>query len=144
MSFASDEHVALMQGDRPEFSVEDIENFVNEFYGRVQRDPLIGPVFDMRIADWGPHLRRMVAFWRAVLRGERTYTQSPKGPPPIIHWNIPDLEHDHFLCWLDLFSATLHDVLQPEQANWLAARARFMADALSRNLGPYVPEQATA
>lgn len=144
MSFANDEHVELMQADRPQFSVEDIENFVNEFYGRVQRDPLIGPVFDMRIADWGPHLRRMVSFWRAVLRSERTYTQSPKGPPPIIHWNIPDLEHAHFLRWLDLFAATLHDVLQPHQAEWLAARSRFMADALSRNLGPYAPEQATA
>lgn len=141
MSFATDEHIQALQTDRPAFSVEDIKNFVHEFYGRVQQDELIGPVFDERIADWDPHLARMVSFWRAVLRGERTYTQSPKGPPPIIHWNIAGLEHAHFLRWLKLFTQTLNDVLQPEQASWLAARSRFMADALSRNLGPYIPEE---
>ncbi|AWV91094.1 group III truncated hemoglobin [Bradymonas sediminis] len=140
MSFATREHNLQMQGPRPEFSREDIETFVHAFYGRVQEDELIGPVFDLYILDWGPHLKRMVGFWSAVLRGERSYTQSPKGPPPVMHWNMPELEHAHFVRWLDLFKQTLEDVLEPDQAAWLAGRSRFMADALSRNLGPYEGE----
>jgi hemoglobin len=143
MSFATKEYIEAMRAERPEFSIEDIENFVHEFYGRVQRDPLIGPVFDAYIADWGPHLGRMVAFWRAVLRAERGYTQSPKGPPPVIHWNMPELEHAHFERWLSLFAETLGDVLQPAQASWLGARSRRMADALSQHLGPYEPSGPT-
>ncbi len=39
---------------------------VHEFYDRVRSDPLLGPVFADRIADWGPHLDRMVEFWSSV------------------------------------------------------------------------------
>lgn len=137
MSFATREHRQKLQGARPEFSIEDIENFVHEFYGRVQGDELIGPVFDLYIVEWGPHLKRMVGFWRAILRGERSYSQSPKGPPPVIHWNMPELEHAHFVRWLTLFQASVEDLLEPKQASWVAVRSRFMADALSRKLGPY-------
>lgn len=39
---------------------------VHRFYDKVRVDPLLGPIFDARIADWGPHLDRMVAFWSSV------------------------------------------------------------------------------
>ena len=39
---------------------------VHAFYDKVRADPLLGPIFEARIADWGPHLEQMVAFWSSV------------------------------------------------------------------------------
>jgi hemoglobin len=33
-----------------------IERLVRTFYGKIRKDPLLGPVFETRIADWEPHL----------------------------------------------------------------------------------------
>jgi len=36
-----------------------IDRLVRGFYMKVRADELIGPVFEARIADWEPHLKRM-------------------------------------------------------------------------------------
>ncbi len=125
-------------GDRPYFHVEDIETIVYDFYGKVQQDPMLAPVFATRIEDWGPHLERMVNFWRAVLRSEGTYSQSPKGPPPVIHWNLEGPTHEHYDRWLELFAETVANILPPDDARWIVWRACRMADALSSHLMPRV------
>lgn len=125
-------------GERPYFQVEDIEAIVYDFYGKVQQDPMLAPVFAERIEDWGPHLERMVNFWRAVLRSEGTYTQSVKGPPPVIHWNLEGPGHEHYDRWLELFAETAASILPPDDARWIVWRACRMADALSSHLMPRV------
>lgn len=40
---------------------------VDEFYGRVRRDPMLGPVFNGAIADWDEHLQKLAGFWSAVM-----------------------------------------------------------------------------
>lgn len=34
----------------------------HRFYEKICRDPELGPIFAVRIADWGPYLECMVAF----------------------------------------------------------------------------------
>ncbi len=44
-----------------------IDVLVHRFYDRVHFDPLLGPPFEARIADWQSHLARMCAFWSSVM-----------------------------------------------------------------------------
>ena len=120
----------------PAYEPEAIRTLVHSFYGRVQADPYIGPVFGKRIADWDPHLDRMVAFWRSILRGEALYTRDPRGGPPVLHRMIEELELGHFERWLELFEETAHEVFEPQAAANVVQRARQIGRVLSIHLTP--------
>ena len=104
-----------------------IADFVERFYGKIQADALLGPIFGERIADWDLHLGRMKQFWRSVLHASGEFA----GNPMVKHIAIPGLEERHFAHWLELFYATLRE-LQPcdEATRLVAGRARMIADSL--------------
>ena len=108
-----------------------IRAVVNDFYGRVQQDAMLGPVFEAHIDDWGPHLKKMYGFWSTVLLGDRQYT----GNPFVKHQAVPELSAGHFERWLNLFAETLKShCSQPDKAAW-EATARRMGFAMASRLG---------
>jgi hemoglobin len=121
------------------FPIADIERLVHAFYGRVRQDPELGPIFDRRIDDWPTHLGRMVGFWRAVLRGERTFTPAERGSPPVLHRNIAELELAHFERWLALFREVAETTFDARAAAEVTAAADRIALALSRHLTGRLP-----
>lgn len=102
-----------------------IETLVHSFYGRVRADPLIGPIFDERIGDWGPHLERMCAFWSSVALMSGRY----RGQPMRVHMPLP-VDAAHFDRWLALFEATAREVCPPAAADHFIERARRIAESL--------------
>ena len=102
-----------------------IETLVHSFYGRVRVDPLIGPIFEARIADWGPHLERMCAFWSSVALMSGRY----HGQPMRVHMPLP-VDAAHFDRWLALFEATAREVCPPAAADHFIERARRIAESL--------------
>ena len=102
-----------------------IARLVDAFYDRVRRDPLIGPVFDERISDWGPHLEQMKLFWSSVALMSGVY----HGRPMPKHLPLP-VDARHFDRWLDLFEATAADVCPPAAAAHFIERARRIAESL--------------
>jgi hemoglobin len=54
-----------------------LARLVYGFYDRVRVDPMLGPVFAERIADWGPHLAKMVDFWSSVALMTGRYHGAP-------------------------------------------------------------------
>jgi hemoglobin len=78
-----------------------IERLVRAFYDDVRRDAVLGPIFEARIADWEPHLQRMIAFWSSVMLRSGTY----HGRPMPMHARLP-VSGAHFDRWLTLFEAT--------------------------------------
>lgn len=102
-----------------------IARLVQAFYGKVRQDALLGPVFDERIADWEPHLRRMCAFWSSVVLLSGRY----HGQPMEKHLPLP-VDSRHFDRWLTLFEETAHDVCPPTAAAHFAGRARRIAESL--------------
>lgn len=101
--------------------------FVDAFYAKVRTDALLGPIFTARIADWGPHLARMKAFWRSVLMNSGEYS----GNPMRMHVAIPGLEERHFAHWLELFYATLQELeSNPAATHEVGERARMIATSL--------------
>lgn len=121
------------------FPTEAIERLVHAFYGRVRRDPVLGPIFEKRIDDWPTHLDRMVSFWRAVLRGERTFTPAERGSPPVLHRRISELELGHFERWLALFREVAEAAFSVRAAEEVMAAAERIAVALSRHLAHRLP-----
>jgi len=107
---------------------------VRRFYGAVRADRRLAPVFDARIDDWEPHLQRMMSFWRTILRGEPGYQPGPKGPPPVVHRAIAELDREHFARWLALFEEVALEVFPRDAAEIVVTKARRMAVALSGHL----------
>ncbi|MEM7151610.1 MAG: group III truncated hemoglobin [Myxococcota bacterium] len=116
------------------FTPEAIQAMVHAFYDRVRHDPLLAPVFDRRITDWGPHLQRMTAFWSSVLRGTSDFRPSPRGGPPVLHRAIAELTPEHFERWLALFESVVRERFTPGAADHVLRRAHRMGRALSAHL----------
>jgi hemoglobin len=77
---ADERRAAIVALAQQETGVDEamIEALIRGFYARVRRDPLLAPVFESRIADWGPHLDQMFAFWSSLmLQTGRYITASP-------------------------------------------------------------------
>jgi hemoglobin len=99
---------------------EDIKLLVDTFYSKIQQDPLLGPVFALRIKDgnWQPHLDKMYRFWGTLL----LYTQEYSGSPFDKHIGL-GIGSSHFKQWLELFDATVDLLFKGETANIAKERA---------------------
>jgi hemoglobin len=102
-----------------------IERLVRTFYGRVQRDPLIGPVFAAKVSDWEHHIAKLCAFWSSVALMSGRY----HGQPMPKHMTLP-IDGSHFDRWLALFEATARELCPPVAAVHFIERARRIADSL--------------
>lgn len=118
---------AIVRAIQAETSIDEamIERLVRGFYARVRTDPLIGPIFAARIADWEPHLQRMCAFWSSVALMTGRY----HGQPMPKHLSLP-VDGRHFDRWLKIFEATAHELCPPKAAEHFIERARRIAESL--------------
>lgn len=103
--------------------LDDIKLLVDTFYGKVQTDDLIGPIFSSVISNWQPHLAKMYTFWQTVLLQEHTYYGSPFPP----HAKLP-VSGAHFERWLSLWRSTVDDFFEGSKANDAKWRGQAMAD----------------
>jgi hemoglobin len=84
-------------------TIEDIKLLVNTFYAKVQKDDLIGPIFNERIQGrWAEHLETMYKFWQTILLEQHTYSGSPFPP----HKHLP-VDQSHFNRWIEIFTKTV-------------------------------------
>ena len=101
------------------------------FYQRVREDAALGPIFDDVVADWPEHLEKLVAFWSSVMLTSGRY----KGNPMAAH-----LKHgaritpEMFDRWLALWAKATAEIVPPELAHALQAKAARIAESLSLGL----------
>ncbi|MCR5879946.1 group III truncated hemoglobin [Phenylobacterium sp. J367] len=121
-----------------------IHALVHGFYARVRADAVLEPIFGGLIADWDPHLDRMVDFWSSVM----LMTGRFKGQPMAVHVRIPGLEGAHFERWLGLFRETAAEVCPAEAATAFVARAETIAQSfqlgIAHSRGELPPLKAPA
>lgn len=124
---AAERRAEITSAIRAETGIDEalIDRIVDEFYTRVRGDELIGPIFNQRIADWGPHLRQMKAFWSSVALMSGEY----HGQPMRKHLPLP-VDAQHFDRWLQLFQETVNDLCTPKAAEHFMERARRIAESL--------------
>jgi hemoglobin len=109
-----------------------IRRLVHAFYDRIRADAVLGPVFEQRIADWGPHLERMCAFWSSVALMTGRY----HGRPMQAHAPLP-VDAAHFDRWLGLFTETAAQVCPPAAAEHFIGRARMIAESLELGIATH-------
>lgn len=109
-----------------------IEALVRTFYGKIEDDPLLGPIFGAAIADWEPHLRKMMDFWSSVALLTHRYD----GRPLPVHTRF-DIGADHFARWLALFRETTAEVCTPEAAAFFLDRAESIGRSLQMGIDFY-------
>lgn len=102
-----------------------IDRLVRAFYSRVREDDLLGPVFDARVHDWEPHLRRMCDFWSSVVLSSGVY----HGQPMRMHLPLP-VDAAHFDRWLELFEQTARALFGDQVAPHFIVPARRIATSL--------------
>ncbi len=118
---------ALVEALGAETGIDDtmIETLVRRFYEKVRADTLLGPVFETRIRDWEPHLKRMFDFWSSVALMTGRY----RGTPMAKHLPLP-VDAEHFDRWLALFEETAHEICPARAAAHFIVRARRIAESL--------------
>lgn len=123
----SERRIEVTQAIRDETGIDEamIERLVHGFYDRVRADDMLGPVFAERIADWGPHLGRMVQFWSSVALMTGAY----HGQPMRVHLPLP-IDGRFFDRWLQLFEQTADELCPPAAARHFVERARRIAGSL--------------
>ena len=121
----------------PTVTEEDIATLVDEFYGKIRYEPVLGPIFNGAIGeDWGPHLAKMKAFWSSVFLGSGTY----KGNPMMAHLQLPPrLTVAHFQRWLDLWRETAAEHCSQEVAYQFVERAEMIGQRLLQAITLYHP-----
>jgi hemoglobin len=110
--------------------LDDIKIFVDEFYLKVKKDLLIGPIFLEKIPEnWQPHLEKMYAFWNAALFGIPGF----RGNPFAKHAPL-NIEEKHFERWLVLFKETIQQYFNGNKATETIDRANLMASMFLNRL----------
>ena len=117
-------------------SEKDIIQMVDTFYSRVRKDDLLGKIFEDVIGDyWDVHLEKMYRFWRTLALKEYVYHGNPFGA----HTPLP-VEKKHFDRWLELFTSTVDEFFEGENANEVKKRAKFMAEMFETKIS-YIRSQ---
>jgi len=106
---------------------EDIRQLIDDFYTKVRRDELIGPIFsEVAKVDWDHHLPVMYDFWEGVLFHTGNYTGNPMRVHKQLHEKFP-LEQVHFDRWLQIFRETLDERFEGPVAEQARQRALSIA-----------------
>lgn len=104
--------------------IHDIQLLVNNFYGKIRENELLGPIFNSRIGDrWPEHLEKMYRFWQTVLLEEHTYFGRPFPP----HAKLP-VAREHFETWLGLWHGTVDEHFEGPKATEAKWRGDKMAE----------------
>lgn len=109
---------------------EDISELVHLFYSKIQKNELLGPIFNSHIAEeqWPEHLKRLTDFWETNLFGIAKFKGSPSAKHINVDKNINhSIEQIHFGVWLQLWFETIDQLFEGELAFKAKQSARKMS-----------------
>lgn len=109
----------------------DLRKLVGEFYARIRKDEILGPIFNRHIQDWDHHLELITDFWESQL----LYTKRYRGNPQEAHIRVDkgenhSLSNEHFGLWLNLWFKTIDEFFEGEIAERAKHNARKMSTFL--------------
>ncbi|MCG2839852.1 group III truncated hemoglobin [Sandaracinobacter sp. RS1-74] len=108
-----------------------LRRLVHAFYARVRADAELGPIFNDAVHDWPEHLQTLSDFWSSVMLTTGRY----KGRPMPAHLKHRDrITPELFGRWLRLWAETSDELMQPEVAAALQAKAARIAESLQMGL----------
>jgi hemoglobin len=116
----------------------DIDRLMQTFYERAIGDDVIGYIFtEVAKLDLEHHLPIIGDFWESLLFGTPAYQKHGRNPMLVhkdLHAKSP-LTPEHFERWLEIFTATVDDLFDGENADHLKMRAGAIAARILEFLG---------
>src|SRR3569833_727955 len=106
---------------------EGLKGVVRLFYARIRQDAELGPIFNEAIHDWPEHLEKLTDFWSSVMLTTGRYTGRPL---PAHKKHQARITPDMFARWLELWGETTREVMSPDAALVLQAKAHRIAESL--------------
>lgn len=117
--------------DQTRLDDDAIREVIAEFYGRVRRDEVLGPLFDEAVADWPDHLARLGDFWSSIMLMTGRY----KGNPVAMHLlYAAQTTPEMFQRWLALWAHTTDELLSETAAAKMQTKASRIARTLQAAL----------
>ena len=111
-------------------NLDDIKLMVNTFYGRIQKNHVLGPIFEERVGGrWEQHLEKMYRFWQTILFDEHTYSGTPFPP----HARMP-IDESHFIIWVQNWTGTVDEFFSGPVAEEAKKRGTLMAAIFNSKL----------
>ncbi len=108
----------------------DIENLVNTFYEKVNKDETISYFFTEVVpVNWEKHLPIMYDFWENLLFATGNYEGNPMAKHKGIHHKSP-LSMRHFQQWIRLFNETVNELFEGGNAELIKQRAQSIATVM--------------
>ncbi|MCX2741404.1 group III truncated hemoglobin [Pontibacter anaerobius] len=110
---------------------DDVKLLVDTFYGHVNQDELLSPVFNgFAQINWQHHLPIMYSFWSSLLFGSMAY----KGQPFPKHIRLP-IQQEHFERWVVLFIQTIAELFEGTKAEEAKHKAKSIARIFQMRMG---------
>lgn len=117
-----------------------ISRFVDSFYARVLRDPLLAPVFlEQAGINLDEHLPRIKAYWAKMLLGRQDYQRHMMNKHRAVDRYHP-FSDDHYEKWLRLFEETLAE----NHVGPVSERAKNLARRVVANMRRNLRQSADA
>ncbi|KTC90729.1 group III truncated hemoglobin [Fluoribacter dumoffii] len=107
-----------------------IEKLVTHFYQRVQKDEVLGPIFnDVMQVNWNEHIPLLCQFWNSVMLKTNEYHGNAYQKHILLKQVFP-IEELHFNRWLNLFQEEAVNHLPEACAQEVFQKATLIAESL--------------
>lgn len=114
-----------------ELNKSDIQKLVINFYSKVRKDELLGPIFnDVAQVDWEHHIPLICQFWNSIMLKTSEY----RGNAYMKHVLLgkkTQIQELHFTRWLELFQQEAIKYLPVNAAEDIIKKATLIAKSLS-------------
>ncbi len=115
-------------------SIEEIKIVIDTFYQKVRADEVIGYIFnDIAKVDWQHHMPVMYSFWESTVFGTGNYTRNAMTPHFVLQEKIK-FTSAHFERWILLFTTTVDELYEGENAAIMKMRATSIAGIMEMKL----------
>jgi hemoglobin len=123
---------------RYDIDEDGLRRVVTAFYARIRQDPELGPIFNDAIHDWPEHLEKLTDFWSSVMLTSGRY----KGRPVPAHLkHAQRITPQLFQRWLKIWAETTDELMAPQDAEALQAKAIRIAESLQLAMFFRLPAQ---
>jgi hemoglobin len=105
----------------------DVKLLVTNFYDKIRKDDVLGPIFNGRISHWEAHLEHLTDFWESSLFFVNKYKGNPLEKHAEVDASINNtINEHHFGIWLNYWMQTLDELFEGEKVTIAKNRARKM------------------
>lgn len=126
---------------------KDVAFLVRDFYKKVRKDAVLGPIFNNIIHDWEAHLEKLTDFWEGNLFHfvKTGFTGDPKSAHQLVDEKVNySITMEHFGLWLNLWIATIDENFEGDTAQLAKNQARKMATFLFIKIFENRPDRLSA